>query len=171
MTRVWMLHRLSCKEWWCSVRPWQRSNLPYGKSFLHLLPESHYSSSVVFWGFAVDAFPPPSACSPSSGRHILRFLCCSHTTEAELMRWLHRGSQPQEQVMTVKGWSYPISHTRGMAHLFQCIWGSSGYQVSFSFPPSEYLHQSLSSKNKQTNKLFNSYKLSLHHCPKTQRAP
>lgn len=58
MTRLWMLHRLSCKEWWCSVRPWQRSNLPYGKSFLHLLPESHSSSSVVFWGFAVDAFPP-----------------------------------------------------------------------------------------------------------------
>lgn len=68
-TSLWMLHRLSCKERWCSARPWQESNLLLDKSFLHLLPESRSSSSVVFWGFAVDVPPPPSF-SPSLPVHV-----------------------------------------------------------------------------------------------------
>lgn len=148
-----MLHRLNWKERWCSARPWQESNLLLDKSFLHLLPESHSSSSVVFWGFAVDVSPPPSfspslppcARSPSSGRRILGFLCCNHTTEAELVRWLHHGPQPQEQAITVKGWSYPISHTRGKDFTSTQL-TKLRTSISFSFPPSEYPHQSLSPK-------------------------
>lgn len=95
-----MLRTVSHKKRRCLIRPWQ---LPCDKSFVHLLPESCSSRSVMLWvRFTVDIFPLPvqdhlaladTSYDSSSSRDRANEVSALQTSA-----WW-----PQEQARTVKG--------------------------------------------------------------------